>query len=95
MSTELQVALAAYKSTFVGVVDGIAWLFRRIVAPWTVDAKLYQSNVLLRKRLEAAELENSLLAEVNENLRRWLVANTAAAVQVGKSLGYDDVKRSS
>lgn len=38
-------------------------------------------------KLAIAQLENQLLAECNENLRRWLCASTAAAVNVSNLLG--------
>lgn len=38
--------------------------------------------VELKARLQAAELENELLGEVNENLRKWMQANTAAAAGI-------------
>jgi len=40
--------------------------------------------------LAVAKLENELLGELNENLRRWLLANTAAAVQEGRHKGVAD-----
>lgn len=49
--------------------------------------------ITLKLKLRSKELECELLAEVNENLRQWLLANTAAAVQVGKSLGIPEEKK--
>ena len=44
----------------------------------------------LQADLEIAQHENSLLAELNENLRRWLIANTAASVGAARALGMVD-----
>jgi hypothetical protein len=47
---------------------------------------------LLEVRLETLLAENELLAELNENLRRWLVANTDAAVAASRSMGFGEGK---
>lgn len=44
----------------------------------------------LKAALSVKELEVSMLAELNENLRRWPIANSAAAIQVGRSLGVTE-----
>ena len=47
----------------------------------------------LKQHLEAKELECELLAELNENLRRWLLANTASALSVARQLGFAEPLR--
>lgn len=54
---------------------------------WKSDGRLREENRKLRKELASAKLENELLAQVNENLRRWLLANTAAAVALANAMG--------
>lgn len=61
-----------------------AWLF-----PSESDevAALRQELALTQSRLDVKTLENELLAELNEELRRWIRANVAAAKHVGDQLG--------
>lgn len=54
------------------------------------SSSLMRENRLLRLRLEAKQHECDLLAEINENLRRWVIANTAAAVHVARMHGVGD-----
>ena len=53
---------------------------------------LLRTNQSSSLEVEVAKLrlENELLAELNENLRRWLLANTAAAAAMAKMLGASD-----
>lgn len=44
----------------------------------------------LEIKLRAKELECDLLAQINENLRQWLLANTSTAIQVCRSMGVPD-----
>ena len=68
------------------------WLFG-----WTSkrEARLKRKVRLLRARLEAVQLENELLAALNENLRRWVLSNTAAAVHAAECMGFfpNEVKK--
>lgn len=46
----------------------------------------------LEVRNKALTLENELLGEVNENLRQWLLANTAAAAGIVNGFGATRVR---
>ena len=48
----------------------------------------------LRIKVDVLQLENEHLAELNENLRRWLLANTAAAIHAAAVVGVADPKPS-
>lgn len=63
------------------------WLFTPMAT-----ALVKRQNVMLQLHLEAKSLECELLAELNEDLRKWVMANTAAAFQVGKLLGVKELK---
>ena len=63
----------------------LSWL-ADLAARSRID-ELERDCALLRTKVESLELENDLLGEINENLRRWMLANTACAVQVGRSMG--------
>jgi hypothetical protein len=63
----------------------------------TVDervAALQRDVELLKREVECLRLENQLLAELNENMRRWVRANTAAAESVAQSFGAPPTARS-
>jgi hypothetical protein len=83
--------LRAYAAAAQDFGRGLVWLLRRILLPWTVNHVLVRWNRELRTRVETLQLENELLGQLNEDLRRWLVANTAAAVQVARVHGVHDV----
>jgi hypothetical protein len=51
------------------------------------EAELAHENRLLRVEIDSLRLANEELGLLNENLRRWLMANTAAARTAAEMMG--------
>lgn len=64
----------------------------KIFSASTREADLRRRLTECQVKLHRAEFEKELLAEVNENLRQWLLANTAAATAIGQHLGVKEEK---
>ena len=62
-------------------------------SPTAREAELRRQLANAQVKLHRAEFEKELLAAVNENLRQWLLANTAAAAALGQQLGAKEEAR--
>ena len=58
--------------------------------PWEWPSALLQENARLESRIELLEQEAEHLGMLNEELRRWMMANVAVATRVGQMLGAVD-----
>lgn len=67
-----------------------AWKLITCWWPWEWPSALMQENARLQARLALMEQEAEHLAMINEELRRWMMANVAVATRVGQMLGAVD-----
>lgn len=70
-------------------------LVRRLIGTDSKYIQMKARNKLLKLRLEAKELECELLADVNENMRQWILGSTAYASRLGEALGAPQTPASS
>lgn len=72
-----------------GIADLPQWSLRGWFFPSSERERRLERRVReLETELEVSKLQNELLAELNEDLRRWLLANTSAAAGIAAGFGF-------